>query len=86
MSLCSAAEKLKIATILLLEPGKHSDWSIPPTTRDASCITKFLASTDGEDHRRISSSNASLQYGYYWRETKIQKHGKERNFPIGRKN
>jgi len=33
------------------------------------------AAFDGKDHGRISSENASLQYGYNWGEKKIQKYG-----------
>ena len=46
----------------------------------------ILAAANGKDHGRISSENASLQYGYHWGKKTIQKYGRERNLSIGRKN
>ena len=96
MSFCAETEKYKITSIILLKSGKISVVLGPPQDvdfrwnpgRSSFSLAKrdILAAANGKDHGRISSENASLQYGYHWGKKTIQKYGRERNLSIGRKN
>ena len=99
MSFCAETEKYKITSIILLKSGKISVVLRPAQDVDFLAVRRnpgrspfslakndILVAANGKDHGRISSENASLQYGYHWGKKTIQKYGRERNLPIGRKN
>ena len=70
-----------------LQYGEDADVRRNPGCSSFSLAKRdILAAANGKDHGRISSENASLQYGYHWGKKTIQKYGRERNLSIGRKN